>query len=191
LYQEALVPFNLFVDFQRLSGVLLAVVAVVAAAGTAIWISLIIWTYRDMRARSRDVFAQVLAALVVGFLSIPGFLVYLILRPNETLAEQYERALEEEALLQEIEEKKVCPGCGHPTKETWRLCPHCHTKLKKPCENCMELLDLPWSICPYCEHLQSERPSSTRRATRSEALQYDSPPYSETAMSFLDDSEQE
>jgi len=183
------VPFNLFVDFQRLSGVLLAVVAVVAAAGTAIWISLIIWTYRDMRARSRDVFAQVLAALVVGFLNIPGFLVYLILRPRETLAEQYERALEEEALLQDIEEKKVCPGCGHPTKENWRLCPYCHTKLKKQCENCMELLDLPWGICPYCEHQQSERPSAARRSPRAEPISYDPAPYSDP-ISFLDDSEQ-
>ena len=182
-------PSNLLVDFQRLSGVLLAVVAVVAAAGTAIWISLIIWAYRDMRARSRDVFAQVLAALVVGFLNIPGFIVYLILRPRETLAEQYERALEEEALLQDIEEKKVCPGCGHPTREDWRLCPYCHTRLKKPCENCMELLDLPWSICPYCEHQQPERPTSARRAARSESVPYDPTPYPDTS-SYLDESGQ-
>jgi RNA polymerase subunit RPABC4/transcription elongation factor Spt4 len=184
------VPSNLFVDFQRLSGVLLAVVAVVAAAGTAIWISLIIWTYRDMRARSRDVFAQVLAAIVVGFLNIPGFMVYLILRPRETLAEQYERALEEEALLQSIEEKKVCPGCGHPTKEEWRLCPYCHTRLKKPCENCMELLDLPWSICPYCEYQQPERSTSARRAARSEPVAYDPAPYPDSS-AFLDESGQQ
>lgn len=158
-------PFNLSLDLQQLSGVLVAVVSILAAVATALWISLIIWTYRDMRARSRDVFAQILAALVVAVLNIPGFLVYLILRPQETLAEQYERALEEEALLQEIEEKQVCPGCGHAVKDDWRLCPFCHTKLKKPCQNCGRLLDLPWSLCPYCEASQVEEGIRTRRQT--------------------------
>lgn len=159
-------PFNLTLDMERLSGVLVAVVSILAATGTALWISMIIWTYRDMRSRSRDIFAQILAALVVGTLNVPGLLVYLILRPRETLAEQYERALEEEALLQEIEDKQVCPGCGHPIKDGWRLCPYCHTKLKKPCQNCGELLELPWTICPYCEHSQVEQTHADQRQAR-------------------------
>jgi hypothetical protein len=173
------VPLDFLVDLQQLSGVLLAVVSIVAAVATALWISLIIWTYRDMRSRSRDVFAQVLAALVVTILNIPGLLVYLILRPQETLAEQYERALEEEALLQEIEDKKVCPGCGHPTKENWMLCPYCHTKLKKPCQSCTQLLELPWAICPYCEHPQAERHSAARRAATSTLPQVESTSYAD------------
>lgn len=172
-------PFDFLVDLQQLSGVLLAVVSIVAAVATALWISLIIWTYRDMRSRSRDVFAQVLAALVVTILNIPGLLVYLILRPQETLAEQYERALEEEALLQEIEDKKVCPGCGHPTKEAWMLCPYCHTKLKKPCQSCTQLLELPWAICPYCEHPQAERHSAARRAAPSNLPQVEATSYAD------------
>lgn len=179
-------PFDFLVDFQRLSGVLMAVVAIVAAVGTALWISMIIWTYRDMRSRSRDAFAQILAALVVGVLSVPGLLVYLILRPRETLAEQYERALEEEALLQEIEEKKVCPGCNHPVKEDWLLCPHCHTKLKKPCPHCGHLLELPWTVCPYCEHPQPDRPVQPRRQSTAPAMSsYESPPYPD--VTFEDD----
>lgn len=156
-------PFNLTLDLQQLSGVAIAVASVLAAIFTALWISLIIWTFRDMRARSRDVFAQILAALTVGVLNIPGFIVYLILRPRETLAEQYERALEEEALLQEIENRQVCPGCGHATQDRWRLCPYCHTKLKKTCEHCGELLDLPWKVCPYCEQSQIEEAARPRR----------------------------
>jgi hypothetical protein len=99
------VPVNLGLDFQQLSGTLIAIISILSAIGIAVWIALTIWTFRDMKARSRDTFGQILAALVVAVLSIPGFLVYLILRPRETLAEQYERALEEEALLQEIENR--------------------------------------------------------------------------------------
>lgn len=155
---------DLLPNLQQLSGLLTAVVSILAAMGTALWIAMTIWTFRDMRARSRDVFAQVLAALVVAVLNVPGLLVYLILRPRETLAEQYERALEEEALLQEIEQRQVCPGCGHPTKEMWRICPYCHTKLRKPCPHCGELLELPWTVCPYCEQPQVEEVRPTRRS---------------------------
>jgi len=172
------VPVNLTLDLQQLTGVIIAVVAVLAAILTALWLALIIWTFRDMRARSRDVFAQVLAALTVAVLNIPGFIVYLILRPRETLAEQYARALEEEALLQEIENRKVCPGCSHPTEDRWRLCPYCHTKLKKTCQNCGELLDLPWKVCPFCEHSQVEAARRPRRVK---------PQREEDAFSLLDD----
>ena len=61
--------------------------SIMGALLTALWISLIIWTFRDMRARSRDPFAQILAALVVALLPGVGLVVYLILRPSETLAE--------------------------------------------------------------------------------------------------------
>ncbi len=116
----------------------------------ALWISLVFWTYRDMRSRGRDPLAPILAALVVAVLSLPGLLVYLILRPARTLEEEYQRALEEEALLQAVEETARCPGCGRQVKDAWLVCPHCHTKLKKVCHHCGKLMELSWNICPYC-----------------------------------------
>jgi RNA polymerase subunit RPABC4/transcription elongation factor Spt4 len=124
--------------------------ALFGAMLAALWISLVIWTFRDMRSRSRDPFAQILASLVVALLPIVGIVVYLILRPPETLAEAYERALEEEALLQEIEERPVCPGCSRIVDSDWILCAHCHTRLRKACPDCNGLLELQWTLCPYC-----------------------------------------
>ena len=137
-------------NLDSLTNYILIGTAFFGAFLSALWLSLVIWTFRDMRARSRDVFAQVLAALVVAVLTLPGLVVYLILRPPRTLAETYEQSLEEEALLQEIEDKRVCPGCGRHAKEAWVACPNCHTKLKKPCAQCGQLMDLPWNLCPYC-----------------------------------------
>ncbi|MGD8805370.1 MAG: zinc ribbon domain-containing protein [Chloroflexota bacterium] len=124
--------------------------AIFGALLAAVWLSLIIWTFRDMRSRSRDPFAQILAALVVALLPGVGLLVYFILRPRETLASAYERALEEEALLQEIEERPACPGCSRTVDPHWMICPHCHTRLRKACPDCNALMDLHWKVCPYC-----------------------------------------
>jgi RNA polymerase subunit RPABC4/transcription elongation factor Spt4 len=124
--------------------------SILGALLAAVWISLVVWTFRDMRARSRDPFAQLLAAVVVAVLPGAGLLVYLILRPPETLAEAYERALEEEALLQEIEERPACPGCSRTVDSRWILCPHCHTRLRKVCPDCNSLMELQWNLCPFC-----------------------------------------
>jgi len=121
-----------------------------AAFLIALWVSMVIWTFRDVRSRSRDVFAILLATLMVVVFGLLGLLLYLLLRPKETLAEVYERSLEEEALLQDLEERVVCPGCRRKTEEEWQVCPNCHTILKKTCLNCGQLLHLRWSICPYC-----------------------------------------
>ena len=126
------------------------VLTVLAAFAVAFWLGLAVWTFRDIRARTRDPIAILLAtALALAFGPV-GVLLYLLLRPKETLAEQYDRALEEEALLREIEELNLCPGCRRPTKEDWQVCPYCHTPLRRPCPECGRLIDLGWRICPYC-----------------------------------------
>lgn len=132
---------------------------ILGALAAAVWLSLVIWTFRDMRSRSRDPFAQLLAALVVAALPGAGLLVYLILRPPETLAEAYERALEEEALLQEIEERPACPGCSRVVDPNWMVCAYCHTRLRKACPHCNALMELNWNLCPYCgsEHIDPYR----------------------------------
>ncbi len=116
----------------------------------ALWLSLVIWTYRDIRQRTHDHLARILAILVVAILFLPGIVIYLILRPSTTIETEYQQTLEEEALLQTIEEPELCPGCGRKVKEDWIVCPTCHTRLKKSCHQCGHLLELSWNLCPYC-----------------------------------------
>lgn len=124
--------------------------AVFGAFVAGLWISLVFWTYRDIRSRSQDRMIHILAALLVAVLSLPGVVLYLILRPARTIDETYQHSLEEEALLSEVEARQVCPGCGANTQPDWQLCPTCHTKLRKPCASCGRLMELPWRICPFC-----------------------------------------
>jgi RNA polymerase subunit RPABC4/transcription elongation factor Spt4 len=134
-------------------------VALTAAFFTALWVSAVIWAFRDIRSRTRDVFAQILATLLVliffPLFPLPGLILYVILRPRETLSEVYERTLEEEALLQGIEERLACPTCNRRIEEDYVVCPSCHTRLKKSCLSCGRRLHLSWSICAYCGAAQT------------------------------------
>jgi RNA polymerase subunit RPABC4/transcription elongation factor Spt4 len=121
-----------------------------AAFLAALWLALIFWTARDIRKRSRDRFMRILAVIVVALLFLPGVLVYLILRPPRSLEEEYQRSLEEEALLQTIEDAPLCPGCSRKVQKDWIACPSCHLTLKKTCTHCGKVIDLPWNLCPYC-----------------------------------------
>src|SRR6185436_6174262 len=120
-------------DPALIGNLLLVLTGFGGAFVAALWISLVIWTYRDIRTRARDPLVQTLATLLVAVLNLPGVLVYLILRPQRTL--------EEEALLQALEDLPLCPGCERRVKDDWQVCPNCHTKLKKTCENCNKLME--------------------------------------------------
>jgi RNA polymerase subunit RPABC4/transcription elongation factor Spt4 len=116
----------------------------------ATWFVLALWTYRDIEARSKNVATQIFSTLLSVFFWIPGVLLYMMLRPKETLDEAYQRSLEEEYLLQDLQELPLCPTCNHFVHDDWQLCPHCNTQLREPCNSCHHLVDLRWDICPYC-----------------------------------------
>jgi hypothetical protein len=135
---------------DRVDDILIVLFATCGAMTIALWGGMGIWAFRDIRARSRDILAQILGTLLVIVLPVIGFMVYLMLRPQETLADAYERSLEQEALLQAIEEPEICPGCGQRVKGTYLFCPSCHTKLKRACPSCNQPIHLRWSLCAYC-----------------------------------------
>jgi RNA polymerase subunit RPABC4/transcription elongation factor Spt4 len=137
-------------DPTFLSGFTLVLTGFTGAFLVALWVALVVWTFRDIRARHRDRLVHFLAAALVALLNLPGILVFLVLRPSRTLEEEYQQTLEEEALLQSIEDQSVCPGCERRIRDDWMVCPTCQTKLRKPCHSCGRLMELPWNICPYC-----------------------------------------
>jgi RNA polymerase subunit RPABC4/transcription elongation factor Spt4 len=126
------------------------IVAVSVSFLVALWVSLAIWTFRDIRARTRDFFAWLLAIILVLALGPVGLLFYFLLRPRETLAESYDRQLEEEALLRDITARRACPTCQTVTEPAWLLCPRCRTELRRRCSACEQPMELDWVACPFC-----------------------------------------
>lgn len=114
------------------------------------WLSLVIWTFRDIRSRTQDFVSQVLATVLVAVFFVGGLFIYMILRPRQTLAEIYERQLEEESLLAEMTERQTCNNCHARVETDFQICPSCGQKLKRSCPKCERLLELRWTFCPYC-----------------------------------------
>jgi hypothetical protein len=144
---------QVMIVLNTLQSYLVIILGVAGGLLLALWLAVVVWAYRDVRARSRSTAAAVLTVLLVLLLPVVGLVIYLLLRPRETLAVAYDRALEQEALLQQIEERPICPTCARPTQPNWFLCPACHTHLRQPCPTCNSPLELHWDICPYCGHL--------------------------------------
>ncbi len=76
--------------------------AFAGAALALLLFSLLVWTWRDIAARSGSVLARFGALLLVLVLNVLGLVVYLLLRPRETVAERRERELIEELLAREV-----------------------------------------------------------------------------------------
>ncbi|MCJ7510116.1 MAG: zinc ribbon domain-containing protein [Dehalococcoidia bacterium] len=128
-----------------------------------LWISIIAWTYRDIRDRSRDAAFQIVAVLLVLVFNIAGWFIYMLLRPSETLAQAYARSLEEEALLQELEEQGICPSCKRYVIADFVICPYCRTQLKEPCANCSRPLSFNWVACPSCATPKTKVAASSQK----------------------------
>ena len=134
-----------------------------------LWVSSIVWVYRDVRKRTDDQTSQVIAVLLAALFNLPGLLVYLIIRPQAPLADSYERSLESEAILHELQLAATsCHNCRRPVDDDFVVCPHCRTVLREPCRSCNRLVRTTWSACPYCaiERMPQRQAAGSLRADR-------------------------
>jgi len=119
-----------------------------------LWLGTAYWAFRDMQARSENpilpYFASALIIFFTPLLFLFAVVLYLIVRPRESLAEVYERSLAEESLLAEVEKNELCPVCRDRVHADWLVCPNCRTRLHRVCPSCSRLADPEWSLCAYC-----------------------------------------
>jgi Double zinc ribbon len=119
-----------------------------------LWLGTAYWAFRDMQSRTENpIMPYFAAALIIFFtplLFIFAVILYLIVRPRESLAEVYERSLAEESLLAEVEKNELCPVCRDRVDAEWLVCPNCRTRLHRVCPSCNRLAEPTWSLCAFC-----------------------------------------
>jgi hypothetical protein len=92
----------MFPSSESIAVILRLVVGICGAATALLVFGLVVWTGRDVFARTRTRWVRLGAILMVLVFNIFGFVMYLLLRPRETLADRYEREMIEEILAREI-----------------------------------------------------------------------------------------
>lgn len=76
------------------------IIAVLLGYLLLLWVSIIIWTTKDIISRTNNVVYQLISILLVVILNIFGLLIYFGIRPAKTLIEKFFEDLEYEALAQ-------------------------------------------------------------------------------------------
>ena len=141
------------------------VVNVILGFFILLWLATAFWAYRDLQSRTTNPVVPYLAAALIilftPFLFPFGVIIYKILRPGTTVAEQNERALAEEAMMVEIESQPHCANCARQVHADWIICPTCRNRLRRVCPNCSRLVELDWSLCAWCGK-DFERPEVAR-----------------------------
>jgi len=116
------------------------------------YFAIVFWTWRDANRRGAMGWFWGLTAAIFPFV---GWLVYLVVRPPETVDDSRERSLEIQAReAQMARDFDTCPSCFKPVEKDFLICPYCMKKLRKPCVECGKALKLNWQVCPYCKTKQ-------------------------------------
>jgi hypothetical protein len=150
---------------------LIAFAALCALYLAVMWITAIVWTYRDISERTTDPVERGASVLIVAFFGIPGLLLHVLIRPKTTLEDRMDRRLEAEAMFQDIHERPACPQCATRIQPDFITCPSCRAELRTPCETCRQALATDWVICPYCQAERAPAPAKPARRAVTAARQ--------------------
>lgn len=115
----------------------------------ALWIALIVWVTRDVINRSNSLVFQVIMISINIFIPIFGLIIYLIIRPTETLLQKYCQDLEYRAFIDSLD-RCVCDFCQASIDKEYIYCPECSEQVKRKCTKCHKPYMIEAGICPYC-----------------------------------------
>ena len=121
------------------------------------WLVIIGWVWVDSSERTSKKGLKVGYILLVIFFNIFGLIIYLIIRPSETIEEIYWEDLDRRYLKYETSELGDCPRCGSQLYPGYVFCTNCGYRLKVKCPQCGVLIDKDHVFCEYCGFKIKER----------------------------------
>ena len=116
----------------------------------AFWIVVLYWVWLDSGDRTTNKTTRIAYVFLVLFLFVVGLIIYLLIRPSQTIEEIYWADLERRYLKYETAELGDCPKCGTQLYPGFTFCPNCRYVLKMKCSNCELEMDKQYKYCPSC-----------------------------------------
>jgi hypothetical protein len=123
------------------------------------WFVVLYWVWLDSGDRTSNKIIRGLYVLLAALLNVIGLIIYLIIRPNQTIEEIYWADLERRYLKYETSQLGDCPECGTQLYPGFNFCPNCKYKLKKRCSRCEVLVDRKHKYCSNCGQEMRKRVS--------------------------------
>lgn len=148
------------IDSDVLFNILKIAALFVGLSFIVFWVGLVWWVSQDVLTRTSDKIIVAAAVAMTAILGPVGVMLYLIIRPKQTMKESYGEMMEHEMMLRAAA-STICPMCEHMTQEDFVNCPYCGTVLKKQCTSCKKLVDMEWSYCPYCGEVAAKPRTQT------------------------------
>ena len=137
------------------------------------WVVVVSWVWLDSGERTSNVYKRIAYMLLVIVFNIIGWIIYLIIRPSETIEEIYWSDLERRYLKYETSELGDCPKCGYQLLPGFIFCPNCGFELKRKCSGCDVYVDRDYKYCPYCNnrvgYLSKEKEAPTTQIMEQQA----------------------
>lgn len=124
------------------------------------WIVVLYWVWLDSGDRTSNKWARAGFVLLSFLLFIPGLIIYLLIRPPQTIEEIYWADLERRYLKYETAELGDCPRCGTQLFPGFTYCPTCRLVLKVKCPNCEVEMDKHYKYCPSCGYERRKKSES-------------------------------
>ncbi len=131
------------INFQLVWKILLVVFVI-------FWIVVLDWVWLDAGERTGNKSARVCYLLLVLLFNVFGWIIYLIIRPSQTIEQIYWADLERRYLKYETAELGDCPTCGTQLYPGYIYCPKCGLELKIKCSGCDMYIEKSNEYCPYC-----------------------------------------
>lgn len=135
------------------------------------WLVVVYWVWLDSGERTSNRNTRILYVLLVVILNVIGWIIYLIIRPSQTIEEIYWSDLERRYLKYETAELGDCSKCGTQLYPGYTFCPTCRYQLKRKCTQCDVYIDRKNKHCPYCGKEMRKRVSPDQESPSQEVME--------------------
>ncbi len=135
------------------------------------WFAIVWWVWFDASARTTKAGARWASVILVLVFNIFGLIIYMVVRPDQTIEQTYWEDLERRYMKYETSELGDCPQCGSQLYPGFVFCPHCGYELKVKCSKCDVYVDKNYKYCPFCNNQLREKAVIKKEEVQPEVME--------------------